>query len=359
MDKMKMFIECHVPITACNMRCKYCYVTQNGWWKNKEADLDLCCEKIQAALSPKRLGGICMINLCATGETLIDSRMIDIIYKILADGHYVMVVTNGTLTKRFEQLCGFPAEYRERLFLKCSFHYLELKRMNKLDVYFNNIAMIHEHGISFTVEITPDDSYIPYIPEIKEVCMRKLGALCHVTVPRDERKKGFPLMTELARCKFVEQWRDFDSQLFNFKESIFEVKRNEFCYAGQWGFVLELKNGDYAQCYKGKRLGNLYKDLDKPLNLFPVGHNCGEGHCFNGHAFLGFGLIPELDTPNYADMRNRISNTGAEWLSPKMKSFMQRKLVEDNEEFNFKDKLKADVKSVQYKSKIKKVLRVK
>ena len=27
--KMKRFIECFLPSTACNMKCEYCYITQN------------------------------------------------------------------------------------------------------------------------------------------------------------------------------------------------------------------------------------------------------------------------------------------------------------------------------------------
>ena len=56
MDKMKKFIECYVPISACNMRCKYCYVTQNEWWNNKKPDFSFE-KKIKEAFSQDRLGG--------------------------------------------------------------------------------------------------------------------------------------------------------------------------------------------------------------------------------------------------------------------------------------------------------------
>lgn len=34
-DKIKRFIECIVPVTACNLRCHYCYVIQNDYRTNK------------------------------------------------------------------------------------------------------------------------------------------------------------------------------------------------------------------------------------------------------------------------------------------------------------------------------------
>lgn len=351
MDEMKRFLECYVPISACNMRCKYCYVTQNKWWNSKKPDFSFV-PKIKDAFTQERLGGPCMINMCATGETLLYLEVIDILKSFLENGHYVMLVTNGTLTKRFEECCNFPENLRKHLFFKISFHYLELKRINMLDVFFKNIEMIHQAGISFTVEITPDDSYIPFIDEIKKVCMERLGALCHVTICRDETKKGFPLMTSLSRDEFVNTWKQFDSELFNYKESIFEVERKEFCYAGQWSLVVNLGNGNYQQCYRGKKLGNIY-NLDKSIKFLPIGHHCRSGQCFNGHAFLGFGLIPGLDTTDFADMRNRITESGENWLSPEMEHFMRSKLKNQNVELTEKEKKIADLKSISMKYAIK------
>ena len=283
MDKMKRFIECYIPISACNMKCEYCYVTQNNWWNSAKQDFSFT-SKIKEAFSQDRLGGPCMINMCATGETLLYEEVVHILRDFLSNGHYVMLVTNGTMTNRFKACCEFPKEYRKHLFFKLSFHYLELKRINMLDTFFNNIKMLKAHGISFTVELTPDDSYVPYIEEIKDVCMRNLGALCHITVCRDEKKVGYPLMTSMKRDEFASIWSQFDSDLFKYKFSIFEKKRHEFCYAGLWSICVDIKTGVYRQCYKGKRLGNIY-DFTKPLTFCAIGNHCREGHCFNGHAF--------------------------------------------------------------------------
>lgn len=31
--KIKRYIDCYVPITTCNLRCSYCYVAQQGLFK--------------------------------------------------------------------------------------------------------------------------------------------------------------------------------------------------------------------------------------------------------------------------------------------------------------------------------------
>lgn len=76
--KMKRFIECFLPSTACNMKCEYCYITQNKERVVKPIDLSKCEKMIGKALSKERLGGVCMINICAAGETLMPKEVISI-----------------------------------------------------------------------------------------------------------------------------------------------------------------------------------------------------------------------------------------------------------------------------------------
>ena len=47
-----------------------------------------------------------------------------------------MVVTNATVSKRFEELAKLPKELLSHLFFKFSYHYLELKQRNLLDKFF-------------------------------------------------------------------------------------------------------------------------------------------------------------------------------------------------------------------------------
>lgn len=75
---MKRFVNIYVPVTTCNLKCEYCYITQSGLWKNKVPEFKYSSTTIQQALSKERLGGICHINICGGGETLIP-KQIDIL----------------------------------------------------------------------------------------------------------------------------------------------------------------------------------------------------------------------------------------------------------------------------------------
>ena len=141
MDKIKRFIDCGIGSFSCNFRCHYCYVPPPpppnprpppcGVPHNKKTK-----KMVRKKLTKERLGGPCMFNICASGETLIPDYVVDYTKAILSEGHYVMIVTNGTLRKRFQEFATFPNEYLKRLFFKISFHYLELKKRNMLDSYF-------------------------------------------------------------------------------------------------------------------------------------------------------------------------------------------------------------------------------
>lgn len=332
MDKMKRFIDCGVGTFACNLRCHYCYVAQNFLFTQKVPTFKYPPALIGKALSKERLGGVCMFNICASGETLIPHEIVEYVRAILAQGHYVMIVTNGMLTKRIKEFTEFPEEYRKRLFFKVSFHYLELKRLNKFDLFFANIDLMREMKASFTIEVTPSDELIPYIDELKEISLKRLGALPHITVARDESKPDYPLLTKLSKEDYIKTWGQFDSKMFDFKMSVFGQKRNEYCYAGNWTCTLNLLTGTMKQCYMTNYFTNIYKHPNKPIKFVNIGKGCKAPHCHNAHAFLCFGAIPELKTPYYYELRNRVCVDGTEWLQPEMKAFMSCKLEEENEQ---------------------------
>ena len=77
-------------------------------------------QEIRKALSKERLGGTCLFNLCAGGETLLVAEILDVVMELLAEGHYVMIVTNGVLTKRFEEFVKFDPS----LLKNCSLNFL-------------------------------------------------------------------------------------------------------------------------------------------------------------------------------------------------------------------------------------------
>lgn len=334
MDKIKRFIDCYIPTETCNLRCHYCYIAQKRKFNAKLASFSQTPDTIRKALSKERLGGVCLLNLCAGGETLLSEEVLPVVKALLLEGHYVMIVTNGTVTKRFEEIAQWPKELLRHLFFKFSFHYLEMKRLNMMERYFKNVQMMKDAGASFTVEITPSDELVPYMDELKETCRKYLGALCHVTIARDDRTDGIDVLSDYSFEEYQQIWGQFDSELFRFKSEIFYKHRDEFCYAGDWSAYLNLDSGELKQCYCGNVLDNIYENTDRPIHFEAIGKGCSLAHCYNGHAFLTLGDIPELEAPTYAQTRNRICADGSEWLQPEMKAFLSGRLYESNKEYS-------------------------
>jgi hypothetical protein len=291
-------------------------------------------------LSQERLGGVCHFNFCGGGETLLPPEMTPILKEVLAQGHYVFVVTNGTVEKRFNEILEFPREMLDRLGFKFSFQFLELKRLNLLDSWFERIRRVRRAGCSISVELTPNDETIPYIGEIKALCMENLGALCHVTVARDSTKRSLPILTKLSRDEYARVWGQFDSPMFDFKMSTFNVRRREFCYAGLWSGFLLLGSGELLQCNGSLVSQNIF-DNERPIQLPPVGNHCLQPHCYNSHAWLTMGDIPALDTPPYAAIRNRRCADGSQWLTDSMNAFLCGRLYDENRQLSREEQREA------------------
>jgi organic radical activating enzyme len=342
---VKRYFECYVPTTTCNLRCHYCYITQSRQFDNKIAEIPYSAGHIRKALSRERLGGECLFNFCAGGETLL-ADIVPYIAALLAEGHYCTFVTNGLVTKRIEEFAALDPALLGRLMFKFSFHYLELKRTNQMDRFFDNINRMKKAGASFTVEITPSDELVPHIDDVKAVCMKKLGALCHVTIARLDTDRRIPVLSRYPFEEYQKIWGAFDSPLFDFKAVIFYKKRREFCYAGDWSCYLNLGTGDLSQCYFGSFLQNIYRDVEAPIRFAPIGTMCRYPHCFNGHSFLTLGVIPELDTPSYCALRDRAASDGEAWLREPLKSFISGKLKDSNSELSNGKKRTAAIKNV-------------
>lgn len=347
MPAIKRFIDCYIPVTTCTLRCKYCYVTTHQLFGGKIPDFQYSLEYVRKALSKERLGGVCLFNMCANGETLLLKGLIDYVRALLEEGHYVMIVTNGTLTNRFDEYAALPKELLAHLFFKFSYHYMELKEKNLLDIFFGNIRKMRDAGASFTLEQTPSDDAIPYRDEIIERAVKELGAAPHITVARDQRIDGkLPILTELSREEYIKMWGDkYHSPLFDYKMEIFGVKRKEFCYAGDWTAYMNFITGDMRQCGRSYMNWNVYKDISKPIPFCAIGKHCQELHCYNGHVWISLGAIPELKAPTYAEMRNRVCMDGSEWLKPEMKAFMSTKLYNMNAEYTISEKIYADIEN--------------
>lgn len=351
MTKIKRLIDCTIPVFTCNLRCSYCCNTLSKKYNAPIPKFPYSAEYMAKAISPERMGGICWINLGGYGETLLSKEIINYAIELLKLGHFVSIVTNGTVSKAFDAFCSIDEKLRKRLFFKFSFHYLEFKERNLFDVFFFNIEKVKKAGCSFTVELTPCDEEIEHIDDIKNMCLEKLGALCHITVPRDYTKSELSLLTKKPRNEFKKIWDTFKSNLFDYKWSVFEQKRREFCYAGDWSVFLNMYTGELKQCYQGKILANVYEDINKPIKFEAIGCNCKEPHCYNAHAWLVWGSIPELKAPTYAELRNRVCKDGTEWLNPETKAFYSTKLYESNKEYSFKRKLIINLKHKLFPSK--------
>lgn len=326
MDRIKRFITCLVPVFACNFKCEYCYLDSHKGSKTRGIR-PLVMEPVEIAnsLSVERLGGKYYFNLCAAGETMLYPQLIELVSALTKAGYYIDIVTNGVINKRFDELIStLSSDQKKHLFIKFSFHYLELIKRKQMDDFLKSIEAVKSSAISYSIEITPCDYLIPYIDKIKEFSIEKFGALPHITIARNESVKEISILSKYNRDEYQTIWSQFNSTLFNFKLSIFNQKRCEFCYAGDWSLAVNLAAGYYSQCYVANCLGKI-KDLDKDINFRAIG-KCREPHCFNGHACLALGCIPEINSPLYADERNRVMENGHEWLRPEIKSFLVQNL---------------------------------
>lgn len=342
MDKIKRFIDCNIDTDICNLHCHYCYIAQASGFGQNLTKFEHSPKEIAQALSVERLGGVCLLNLCAGGETLLSEEVLLVVKCLLEAGHYVMVVTNGTLTERFNEIAEWPKNLLKRLMIKFSFHYLELQRLGWMERFFSNVLRMKTAGVSFTVELTPSDELIPHIDKVKSVCEEHLNAICHVTVARDNRTKGLERLSDYSFEEYKKIWGTFHSELFLYKLTTLEHVE-DFCYAGDWSLYLNLNTGILTQCYCGKVLGNIYTDT--PIHFEAIGHNCTLPYCYNGQAYLSLGDIPTLNTPSCASLRNRVCADGTEWLQPEMKAFLSTKLYESNAEYSTLQKAKADLAS--------------
>lgn len=329
MDKIKKCILIAIPVSLCNLRCRYCYITQRSeYCTGRQPNLQHSPEEWTRALSQKRLGGPCYINMCGDGETLLTVGISRYIYCLAKEGHYIEIVTNATVTKVIDEILSFEQEVLDRITFKCSFHYLQLKEKGMLDVFANNVKSIWAHGCSANVEITPDDELIPYIDEVKKFSLLHFGALPHLSIARNDQKK-LDYLTDLPIEQYDFVWSQFNSSFWQFKKQIFNVRRKEYCYAGAWSLYVNMATGKATQCYCSNYSSNIFDDVDKPIEFVAIGR-CKLAHCYNGHVLLTVGCIPGFTSVKYGDIRDRVRSDGKHWIQPKMLAFLNSKLEESN-----------------------------
>ena len=347
MDKMIKFIDLYWPIEYCNFNCAYCYVHQHRENKGKKYHCSHTPTEIRSALSKARLWGIALLNICAGGETLLEEEIVPIIYELLEEGHYIGIVTNGSVKENIKKLAAFPERLRKHLFLKFSFHYEELKRLQRLEEFFHTIEMVKEANLSFSIELPAYDKFIPENSAIIKLCKEKTGALPHIATLRDERKEGFPVLSEYSFQQLNAIWAVYDSELFRIRSDVMEKKYRGFCYAGDWTCTINLESGEIKQCFHERIIGNLYQETE--LKWEAVGDHCHSEYCYACHSFLTLGVIPELEIATCYDATRDREN--AAWLTQEMKSFMHQKLFQNNREYSALEKAQINERNQNYERK--------
>ncbi len=331
-DKIHKFIDFDLRgTTTCNFKCEYCYVWRKEDFKAGRKTSEHSPKEIREALSLERLGGQCFINMCARGETMLSEDIVELAHELLSEGHYVSIVTNGTVTGKIKEILEFPDELLQRMFFKVSFHYKELKRRNLFETFWNNICAISNSKCSYTLEVTPGDGSVEYIDELKNMVKGiSYAALPHISFTRDSNKKGLDLLSDYSLEEYRDIWGSFDSKMFDLKSEWYGRKIENFCYAGNWSYLVNILNGDIRACYRQDVIGNIFDKSMKQFPTKPIGHDCHMEYCFNNHAFLAWGCVPDIKCYNYLDMRNRVDNSGKCWVKQPMYEAMQNKLYDNN-----------------------------
>jgi len=347
---IKRFFECYIPVTQCNLECGYCYIIQEGRRKLENPPLNFPIGIMMKSLNKERLGGSCFFSICGGGETLIPDYITPITHGLLKEGHIVNLTNNGTMSKRIDELLNIEDKsLLKYLMFSFSFHYLELKKRNLLDIFFNNVRKVKEAGCSFYIKLNLYDGYIPYIDEIKDICMKNVGAYPQVAVSRNELRSDFYTMHTSNKEEYYKAGHSFNSSLFEFTYSHFMEKRKEFCYAGDWTLLLNLQTGNMHKCYGNYEDSiNIFEDPNKPIKFKAVGNNCHYPICVNDCHFLALGSIPELnDIPSYFELRNR---EGVNWFNNEMKDILSKKLYFYNKQYS---KVKKDMINESYKRRLR------
>ena len=219
---IKRAITVYVPGNVCNFRCSYCYVSECLRDGHEQAGhFNYSVEHMVEAFRPERIGGNAHITVIGAGETLIPPEVVPFVKGLLHLGHVVELVTNNTLNQRIDELLDTPREDIGRLIVKCSLHWKELKRLHKVEDYFNNIKRIIAAGASSYPFLVICDEYMNELDEIIDICKRELGAVpqctpCVTAETRADFLKGGVAMTSPACTPaFVKEIdKKFHSKLF-------------------------------------------------------------------------------------------------------------------------------------------------
>jgi peptidoglycan/xylan/chitin deacetylase (PgdA/CDA1 family) len=328
-DKIVKYIDMALFAFPCNMRCHYCYVGQYATDEERATVMPMqySPEDLEKALDKKRMGGTCIVTFATTGETLLLPKSIEYMKAILNAGHFLHISTNLTITKRIDELLSLPEEMRSRLFFKASLQYLELKRLNLLETFAENCKKIWTANATCALEIVPNDELIPYIPEIKDYCLKNFGVLPQLSMPRDERVPEIVLFSKFDLKEFARIWEGFYSEEFRFKVEKWGNPIKHFCYAGKITCFVSINTGEMFTCPRSYKIGNFFEG--ETLKTQAVG-KCPQAHCFVCHNWLGFGACPEENGTNYLLQRDKVMPNGQHWVSERCRNAFRQRVCDNN-----------------------------
>ena len=299
------FFECLVPISKCNLKCEYCYVIQENRRNIQTPNIVYSIEQYAKAIAQERVG-YSFFSFCGYGETLLKKELIiPLVFETLKNGHIVNITNNGTMTDAINMILGFPKEYLDRLLFSFSLHYDELKKRKLLSVFSSNVNRVLNSRASCFVQINLCDSYISKTSEISNYCLSEFGYLPQVALTRSEGN-GFSIYSSYSFEEYKSYGNMYDSPLFDYTCRHFNIKRKEFCHAGDNSFSLDLSNGDLRRCYNEDPFMNLFDESIKVIPCLPIGKHCGMKYCLNSSHFLSLGNIRNHDEGDtYSGLRNR------------------------------------------------------
>lgn len=315
-----MHFSCELGSCVCNLKCSYCYVDFYDPELKDNSHFHHSVDFMLKALSPQRLGAFAFFNMCGEGETLLKPGIIELVYGLLSMGHYVGLITNGTVTPKVEELIGFPNDLKKRLLVQNSLHYIELKNQNKLSVYFENVHKLREGEISVSVTMPGSDIYLNYKDEIKNVCLENLGVVPAISPIRkmEEKGIGFPNGSEYEWDKYIQTWSDFNSKAIDMRTGTLD-KIQIPCYAGVSSGWINLSTGELRSCVPGEELDNIYDDINRNIKFRSSPRNCPYEYCSHSGLYLSGRTNEGKLLPTWYDMWDKIDLNGKHLIGEELR----------------------------------------
>lgn len=140
-------------------------------------------------------------------------------------------------------------------------------------------------------------------------------------------KTGLKIYSSLSNEEYLLEGNKYKSNLFSFTYNNFNEKIRDFCYAGDWSCVLNVKTGIAKPCYDSKGWTQDFYNLDKKPFFYPIG-KCKSQFCVNASHFCSLGVVPDRPCPTYYCLRNRYSTKyRKDLINPTMKKITDDKFL--------------------------------